>query len=157
VILTEQPVYLPDIGEQPAKRPVSTGVRAYLGVPLVADGRAVGVLQLDSPVVDAWSEADRELLAAAAPIVAAAIQAARAYARAASAQTHAAHLRARFSEAAQAARAARAAVRVNDRFEAERQLARVSALLDDTDPPPSVTTTSSRREQAEISTPSASR
>src|SRR3954471_1600039 len=45
VILTEQPVYLPDLHVaqlpgQTTKR-VSTGVRSYFAVPLVADGRAI--------------------------------------------------------------------------------------------------------------------
>src|SRR3954467_8308568 len=84
VILTESPVYLPDIalGREDDGRPVSDGVRSYLGVPLVADGRAIGLLQVDSPVPDAWDEEEQAVFVTAAPIVAAAIQNARAYARA---------------------------------------------------------------------------
>src|SRR4051794_19978982 len=82
VILTESPVYLPDIsGGEESSRRVSDGVRSYLGVPLVADGRAIGLLQVDSPRVDAWADADRSVFVTAAPIVAAAIQNARAHAR----------------------------------------------------------------------------
>src|SRR3954449_4511556 len=59
VILTEQAVYLPDLNLSkmpgPAKR-VSTGVRSYFGVPLVADGRAIGVLQIDASAADAWKQ-----------------------------------------------------------------------------------------------------
>src|SRR3954463_782695 len=59
VILTEQPIYLPDLHVaqlpgQTTKR-VSTGVRSYFAVPLVADGRAIGVLQIDSGEPDAWT------------------------------------------------------------------------------------------------------
>src|SRR5438128_9420865 len=51
VVLTEAPVYLPDItdGREDSGRRVSDGVRSYLGVPLVADGAAIGLLQGDSP------------------------------------------------------------------------------------------------------------
>src|SRR3954447_20264029 len=62
VILTEQAVYLPDLNVTampgPNKR-VSTGVRSYLGVPLVADGRAIGGLPIDSCEADAWRDGDR--------------------------------------------------------------------------------------------------
>jgi GAF domain-containing protein len=155
IILTEQATYLPDIGAHAGQRPVSDGVRSYLGVPLVADGRAIGVLQLDSPAVDAWSEPDRELLAAAAPIVAAAIQAARAYARAAAAQSQTARLQRRLAQAAAAAAAARTASRANDRLELERQLRRITGLLDDDDRAPAPV--DARRSGPAVSTPSASR
>jgi GAF domain-containing protein len=93
VILTEQPVYLPDIDSYAGARAragqTSTGVRSYLGVPLVADGRAIGLLQIDSPTVDAWSDEERTVLVSVAPIVAAAIQSARAYAQASATQVRA--------------------------------------------------------------------
>src|SRR4051794_17795665 len=62
VILTEQAVYLPDLEVTPlhsgsagggGSKRVSTGVRSYLAVPLVVDGRAIGVLQIDSTEADA--------------------------------------------------------------------------------------------------------
>ena len=92
VILTEQPVYLPDVLAEPAvadaesetplrSRVSPGGVRSYLGVPLLADGRAIGLIQVDAPEIDAWDEYDRLLLLSVAPIVAAAIQNARAYSR----------------------------------------------------------------------------
>ena len=88
IVLTERPVYLPDIHADetitnpPPKSNLSpVGVRSYFGVPLLAEGRAVGVLQIDSPDPDAWDETERMLLACVAPIVAAAIQNARAHAR----------------------------------------------------------------------------
>lgn len=86
IILTEQPVYVPDVAADAAvpaerrKNTVSRGVRSYLGVPLVAEGRAIGLIQVDSAEPDAWDEEDRLLLSSVAPIVAAAIQNARAHA-----------------------------------------------------------------------------
>jgi signal transduction histidine kinase len=56
-------------------------VIAWFGAPLVTEGRVIGVLQIDSPVADAWSEEDRLLLLSFTPIVAAAVQNARLYAR----------------------------------------------------------------------------
>src|SRR5436309_3476525 len=91
IVLTEKPVYLPDLQatEMPAtaRKAVATGVRSYFGMPLLADGSAVGVLQVDSPEPDAWNEEQRELFLAVAPIVASAIQNARSHARAESART----------------------------------------------------------------------
>ena len=91
VILTEQPVYLADVlaepvvadeSQSPLRSRVSPGgVRSYFGVPLLADGHAIGLLQIDAPEIDAWDEYDRLLLLSVAPIVAAAIQNARAYTR----------------------------------------------------------------------------
>src|SRR5436190_4945290 len=76
VILTEQAIYLPDLevtqlssgggGSAGAKR-VSTGVRSYLAVPLVVDGRAIGVLQIDSTAADAWTEVQRSVFLSIAP------------------------------------------------------------------------------------------
>jgi GAF domain-containing protein len=92
VILTEHPVYLSDVdvessdGDDSSKTPFRArvspgGVRSYFGVPLLADGQAIGLIQVDSAEPDAWDEEDRLLLISVAPIVAAAIQNARAYAR----------------------------------------------------------------------------
>jgi GAF domain-containing protein len=95
VILTERPIYLPDVLAEPMvargqdddmapplpSRVSPGGVRSYYGVPLLADGRAIGLLQIDAPEADAWHEEDRLLLLAVAPVVSAAIQNARAYAR----------------------------------------------------------------------------
>src|SRR5437868_2750447 len=91
VILTEQPVYLPDLNVAQLSgqgRRVSSGVRSYLAVPLLADGRAIGVLQVDSPEAGQWSEEERGMFVAIAPVIAAAIQNARAHARAATARAH---------------------------------------------------------------------
>src|SRR3954449_4904163 len=74
VILTEQAIYLPDlnVAQMPgSNRRVSTGVRSYLAVPLVVDGRAIGVLQIDAPELNAWTEEERAVFVAVAPVVAA--------------------------------------------------------------------------------------
>ena len=99
VILTERPVYIADVLADPAvpaerrKAHLSPGgIRSYLGVPLLADGRAIGLIQIDSPETDAWSEEDRLLLMSIGPIVGAAIQNAKAYAMHAEAAAHAGEL-----------------------------------------------------------------
>jgi GAF domain-containing protein len=88
IVLTERPVYLPDIHAEevlttppPRKNLSPNGVRSYFGVPLLAEGRAIGVLQVDSPEPAAWDEMERMLVVCIAPIVAAAIQNARSHAR----------------------------------------------------------------------------
>ena len=82
-----EPVYVrdihtdPDVTEERRQRSVSAGVVAWFGVPLITEGRAIGVLQIDAPQRDAWGEDDRLLLMSFTPIVAAAVQNARLYAR----------------------------------------------------------------------------
>ena len=84
ILLTEQPVYIPDVLEDGRVSPsspkyLSNGVRAYYGVPLLAEGRAIGLLQIDGPTADPWSDEERLLVMSVAPVVAAAIQNARAH------------------------------------------------------------------------------
>lgn len=133
VILTEQPVYLPDLETETLplqrRKTVSNGVRSYLGVPLVADGAAIGLLQIDSPEPDAWSVGEQELFLAIAPVVAAAIQNARAHARAAAARAQAVASARRLHEARALMRAVRAAQRRDDEAEAERLLTRLEHVL----------------------------
>ena len=87
IAATGEPVYIADITADervtPERRQKSTsgGVRSYFGVPLVAEGAIIGVLQIDSTEVDAFDEEDRLLLLSFTPIVAAAVQNARLYAR----------------------------------------------------------------------------
>jgi signal transduction histidine kinase len=82
-----EPYYVADIHTHPnvtaerREKSVSGGVIAWYGVPLITEGRAIGVLQIDSPEPDAWDDDDRLLLMSFAPIVAAAVQNARVYAR----------------------------------------------------------------------------
>lgn len=104
VILTERPVYVSDVWADPTipedrrKAHFSPGgVRSWFGVPLLADGRAVGLIQIDSPDPEAWSEEERLLLLSIGPIVAAAIQNAKAYAMHSEALQHAAALEERQS------------------------------------------------------------
>jgi len=87
IALTGEPRYLPDItivgsvkaapGKQKA---TSSGVRSYYGVPLVAEGRITGILQVDSTEVDAFTEQDRLLVLSFASVVASAVQTARLFA-----------------------------------------------------------------------------
>ncbi|HEV2892004.1 MAG TPA: ATP-binding protein [Frankiaceae bacterium] len=87
IVADGEPEYVADIYTHPNVTPerraksVSAGVVAWFGVPLITEGRAIGVLQIDSPRRDAWSEDDRLLLMSFTPIVAAAVQNARVYAR----------------------------------------------------------------------------
>jgi GAF domain-containing protein len=82
-----EPRYLPDITIAAAVKPgnraksTSAGVRSWYGVPLVAEGRIIGVLQVDSTDVDAFSDADRLLVLSFASVVAAAVQTARLFAQ----------------------------------------------------------------------------
>ncbi|MDP3712687.1 MAG: EAL domain-containing protein [Mycobacteriales bacterium] len=84
---TGEPRYLPDItvaSTVTAKRRTtgtSLGVRSWYGVPLVAEGRVIGVLQIDSTEVDAFGEDDRLLVLSFAPLVAAGVQNARSFTR----------------------------------------------------------------------------
>ncbi len=87
IALTGEPRYIPDIETDPQVTPVrrtrctSSGVRSYFGVPLISEGRVIGVLQIDSVDVDAWGEEDRLMVLAFVPIVAAAVQNARYFER----------------------------------------------------------------------------
>ena len=125
VILTERPVYVSDVWADPTipedrrKAHFSPGgVRSYYGVPLLADGRAIGLIQIDSPDPDAWTEEERLLLLSIGPIVAAAIQNAKAYAMHAEAQRHAVALEERQRAVDEAVRSIM-----------ERELGAVRALL----------------------------
>jgi diguanylate cyclase (GGDEF)-like protein len=88
IVSSGEPRYIPDIlldPDVPAWRATSDGVRSYFGVPLITEGASIGVLQIDSPDVDPWSEEDRFTVLAFTPIVAAAIQNARLFEREAAA------------------------------------------------------------------------
>ena len=86
IALTGEPRYLPDITivasvtAQRRRQNTSQGVRSWYGVPLVAEGRIIGVLQVDSTRIDAFSEADRLLVLSFASVVASAVQGARVFA-----------------------------------------------------------------------------
>ena len=79
IAVTGEPRYLPDItiastvtAQRRAKNS-SAGVRSWYGVPLIAEGRPLGVLQVDATRVDAFSETDRLAVLAFAPVVALAV------------------------------------------------------------------------------------
>lgn len=133
IVLTEQPVYLPDIEVETLplqrRKSVTQGVRSYLGVPLVADGRAIGLLQVDSPEPDAWTAEQRELILAVAPVVAAAIQNARAHARVSASRAHALATARRLAEARQLVASLRGAHRRGEHLDVERLLARLELVV----------------------------
>lgn len=132
VILTESPIYLADIAADHGKaggRRVSDGVRSYFGVPLVADGRAIGLLQVDSPEPDAWSDDEREVFLTVAPIVAAAIQNARAHGRAGLARLRAEAAETRLAQARMLCGTARALSLAGDAAALDQCLARLEAVL----------------------------
>lgn len=83
IAATGEPRYLPDISiastvtKSRRSSNTSSGVRSWFGVPLIAEGRPIGVLQVDSTVVDAFGEADRLAVLSFAPVVALAVVCAR--------------------------------------------------------------------------------
>ena len=83
IAVTGEPRYLPDITiastvtSNRRSKNSSTGVRSWFGVPLIAEGRPIGVLQVDSTSVDAFNEADRLAVLSFAPVVALAVVTAR--------------------------------------------------------------------------------
>jgi GAF domain-containing protein len=94
IVLTEQAIYVPDVRSDarsglPPLPQRAAEIRSYLAVPLIADGRAIGLLWFDSAAPDAFSASEQTFLLAAAMTVAAAIQNARSQAAA-----HAARVRA---------------------------------------------------------------
>ena len=94
IALTGEPRYLPDItivaAVTPRRRTAnsSMGVRSWYGVPLVAEGRTIGVLQIDSTLVDAFTDADRLLVLSFASVVASAVQGTRLFNRGIGALQH---------------------------------------------------------------------
>jgi diguanylate cyclase (GGDEF)-like protein len=84
IVASGEPRYIPDIlrdPDVPSWRATSAGVRSYFGVPLITEGAVIGIIQIDSPAIDPWSEEDRFTVLAFTPIVAAAIQNARLFER----------------------------------------------------------------------------
>jgi len=87
IAVTGEPIYIPDIWVDPRVHPegrkkgVSSGVRSYFGAPLIQGGQPVGVIQVDSPITDAFDPSQRALVLAFVPTVAAAVQNAQLFAR----------------------------------------------------------------------------
>jgi GAF domain-containing protein len=91
VVLTEQAIYVPDVQRDGRALLLPStdwtdSVRSYLAVPLLADGRAIGLLRIDSTEPEAFDNTEQLFLVAAAVMVAAAIQNARAQAKSTSAR-----------------------------------------------------------------------
>jgi signal transduction histidine kinase len=80
IAATGEPTYIPDILHDPRVAPlykakgVSPDVRSYLGIPLIMRGQPVGVLQIDSPLVDAFPQEIRARVLMFVPTIAAAVQ-----------------------------------------------------------------------------------
>ena len=83
IAVSGEPRYLPDITiastvtANRRSKSSSTGVRSWFGVPLIAEGHPIGVLQVDSTKVDAFSEADRLAILSFAPVVTLAVMTAQ--------------------------------------------------------------------------------
>jgi GAF domain-containing protein len=131
VVLTEQAVYVADVRAdgRPVLLPTrdwANSVRCYLAVPLLVDGRAIGLLRIDEERPDAFTAADRQFMVAAGVMVAAAIQNARAQARVTSARQRVAALEQRLDELRLLVEQARAASALSDQ-EVTDLLARIEA------------------------------
>lgn len=83
IAATGRPIYIPDITvdervhPQGREKGVSSGVRSYFGAPLILAGAPIGVVQVDSPEVDAFGAETRTLVLSFVPTIAAAVQNAR--------------------------------------------------------------------------------
>jgi len=85
IITGGQPLILPDLEADPELPPARRermrreGVRAYLGVPMMAQGRAIGILSVYRQHVHQWAPAEVELASTIANQVAIAVENARLY------------------------------------------------------------------------------
>ena len=59
---TGEVVLIPDTSQAPEYLAIAAGMRSEIAVPIIYRGRLLGVLNLENPRVNAYSEADRELL-----------------------------------------------------------------------------------------------
>ncbi len=78
---TRQPILVGDVRKDPRYLPALDAVQAELAVPMVARGKLVGVIDLQSTRLDAYREQDRALLQLIATRVAVSIDNARLYRR----------------------------------------------------------------------------
>lgn len=85
IAATGEPVYIPDITVDERVHPEGRkaglspgGVRSYFGVPLIMGGAPIGVVQVDSPEIDAFDDESRHTVLAFVPTIAAAVIQARA-------------------------------------------------------------------------------
>lgn len=77
--LHKQPVYVPDVAQDPRYIRVVADVRSELVIPLIYKGRAIGVFDLESPELDAFDKWHVEVLTLLASHAAVAIENARLY------------------------------------------------------------------------------
>ena len=66
VALHGQPLLVPDVTKEPRYLPIRKGVKSEMAVPLCMEGKVIGVLNLDSNRLNAFTENDLELLTALA-------------------------------------------------------------------------------------------
>ena len=78
---TRQPILAPDVSKDPRYLTAVDAVRSELAVPMLARGKLVGVIDLQSTRLDAYREHDRSLLQLIASRVAVSIDNARLYRR----------------------------------------------------------------------------
>ena len=87
IAVTGEQIYIPDITrderipEEARKRGVSGGVRSYFGAPLIERGEPIGVLQIDSLEVDAFSPEMRANVISFLPTVSGAVSNALSFVR----------------------------------------------------------------------------
>jgi sigma-B regulation protein RsbU (phosphoserine phosphatase) len=77
--LHKEPVLVPDVAQDPRYINVVADVRSELAIPMLLKDRVVGVLDLESPELDAFTKRDVEILTLLASQAAVAIENARLY------------------------------------------------------------------------------
>ena len=77
--LHKEPVLVPDVAEDPRYINVVADVRSELAIPMLLKDRVIGVLDLESPELDAFTKRDVEILTLLASQAAVAIENARLY------------------------------------------------------------------------------
>src|SRR5215831_6162294 len=77
--LHREPVLVPDVAEDPRYINVVADVRSELAIPMLLKDRCIGVLDLESPELDAFTKRDVEILTLLASQAAVAIENARLY------------------------------------------------------------------------------
>ena len=79
VLSTSQPVLVPDVRLDPKTDELTAGMRAQLGVPIVREGQAIGVLWLEHSRANAFTETNVRLVGTLANHAAIALENARLY------------------------------------------------------------------------------
>ncbi|HZU28881.1 MAG TPA: GAF domain-containing protein [Bryobacteraceae bacterium] len=79
--MRRQPVLVPDVRQEPRYLSAMDAVRAELAVPMIARGKLVGVIDVQSTTLNAYNEQDRSLLTLIAMRIAVSIDNARLYRR----------------------------------------------------------------------------